>query len=262
MLAAHGHPLPIIERAPRDIGATREGASILPLQMQGAVAKIRGKVLVGPIDLTISAQGFTILMGPNGAGKTSLLRLMHGLQRLSAGSLIWNRPQDVVRDRQAFVFQAPIMMRRSVVDCIAYPLMLHGVKKDQARARAARLAQDFGLGELLDRPAPVLSGGEKQKLSLARALIRDPEILFLDEPCANLDGRATREIESILLRVQAAGTRIVMSTHNMGQARRLAHDVVFMYGGKVHECAGADAFFGQDHKTAEAAGFVNGDIVE
>ncbi|PCH70819.1 MAG: sulfate ABC transporter ATP-binding protein, partial [Rhodobacteraceae bacterium] len=92
--------------------------------------------------------------------------------------------------------------------------------------------------------------------------INDPEILFLDEPCANLDGRATREIESILMRAQAAGTRIVMSTHNMGQARRLARDVVFMYGGKVHECADADAFFGQDHKTAEAAGFVNGDIVE
>jgi tungstate transport system ATP-binding protein len=262
VLSAQGHPLQMIERAPRALSGTREGASILPLRMQGAVAKIRGKVLVGPIDLTISAQGFTILMGPNGAGKTSLLRLMHGLQRLSAGTLEWNLPLAEVRDRQAFVFQAPIMMRRSVVDCIAYPLTLHGVNKAQAREQAARLAQDLGLGDLLNQPAPVLSGGEKQKLSLARALIRAPEILFLDEPCANLDGRATREIESILIRAQAAGTRIVMSTHNMGQARRLARDVVFMYGGKVHECADADAFFGQDHKTAEAAGFVNGDIVE
>ncbi len=252
----------MIDRAPRALSGTREGASILPLRMQGAVAKIRGKVLVGPIDLTISAQGFTILMGPNGAGKTSLLRLMHGLQRLSSGTLEWNLPLGEVRDRQAFVFQAPIMMRRSVVDCIAYPLMLHGVGKAQARDRAAQLAQDLGLGDLLNRPAPVLSGGEKQKLSLARALIREPEILFLDEPCANLDGRATREIESILMRVQTAGTRIVMSTHNMGQARRLARDVVFIYGGRVHECADAEAFFGQGLKTAEAAGFVNGDIVE
>ncbi len=230
--------------------------------MRGAIARVRGKVLVGPIDLCITRSGFTILMGPNGAGKTTLLRLMHGLQRLSGGELIWNRPQSQVRDRQAFVFQSPVMMRRSVIDNIAYPLILHGTDKAEARTRAAELGADMGLGELLHRPAPVLSGGEKQKLSLARALIRAPEILFLDEPCANLDGRATREIEAILQTAQAGGTRIVMSTHNMGQARRLAHDVVFMYGGNVHECAGVDAFFGDAPKTPEAAGFINGDIVE
>jgi tungstate transport system ATP-binding protein len=262
VLAAQGHPFQKIDTAGGDVAGSREGASILPLQLQGATARIRGKVLVGPVDLTISERGFTIMMGPNGAGKTTLLRLMHGLQRLSAGALIWNRPKAVVQDRQAFVFQSPVMMRRSVLDNIAYPLVLRGLNKAEARARAQRLARAFGLGDLLERPAPVLSGGEKQKLSLARALIRDPEILFLDEPCANLDGSATREIETILLRAQAGGTRIVMSTHNMGQARRLAQDVVFMYAGKVHECAPAEAFFGQDHKTPEAAGFVNGDIVE
>ncbi len=241
---------------------TRTGGSILPLQLQGAVAKVRGKVLIGPIDLTIGREGFTIVMGPNGAGKTTLLRLMHGLQRLSAGALSWNLPQSEARNRQAYVFQAPIMMRRSVLDCIAYPLVLHGLNKVEAREQATALADNFGLGDLLLRPAPVLSGGEKQKLSLARALIRGPEILFLDEPCANLDGRATREIETILLRAQTRGTRIVMSTHNMGQARRLASDVVFMYGGKVHECADADSFFGNAQKTPEATAFVNGDIVE
>lgn len=262
VLVAQGNPYQKIDRAGRDVAGMRERASILPLQLVGAVARIRGKVLVGPVDLTISEQGFTIVMGPNGAGKTTLLRLMHGLQRLSAGALVWNRPRAVVQDRQAFVFQSPIMMRRSVVDNIAYPLMLHGQNKVEARARAQRLAEAFGLGNLLEQSAPVLSGGEKQKLSLARALIREPEILFLDEPCANLDGRATREIETILRNAQEAGTRIVMSTHDMGQARRLARDVVFMYDGKVHECADADAFFGTDHKTPEAAGFVNGDIVE
>jgi len=241
---------------------TTVGPSILPLRMQGAVAKVRGKVLIGPVDLTIGMRGFTIVMGPNGAGKTTLLRLMHGLQRLSGGTLDWNQPQAVVRDRQAYVFQAPIMMRRSVLDCIAYPLTLHGMKKAQARAQAAELAGALGLGDLLNRPAKVLSGGEKQKLSLARALIRTPEILFLDEPCANLDGRATREIETILLRAQAGGTRIVMSTHNMGQARRLARDVVFMYGGKVHERAEAGDFFETAPETVEARAFVNGDIVE
>lgn len=262
MPASQGLSLPATGPMGADKAGTSCGVPILPLRLQGAVASVRGKVLIGPIDLTIAAQGFTILMGPNGAGKTTLLRLMHGLQRLSGGVLRWNRPMAEVRDRQAYVFQAPIMMRRSVVDNIAYPLMLHGMKKPQARERAAELACALGLGALLDRPAPVLSGGEKQKLSLARALIRNPEILFLDEPCANLDGRATREIETILCQAQANGTRIVMSTHNMGQARRLARDVVFMYGGMVHECADADTFFGNTHKTPEATGFVNGDIVE
>ncbi|MCF6232178.1 MAG: ATP-binding cassette domain-containing protein [Rhodobacteraceae bacterium] len=226
------------------------------------MARARGKVLIGPIDLDITRRGLTIVMGPNGAGKTTLLRLMHGLQRLSAGEIIWSAPQSQVRDRQAFVFQSPVMMRRSVLDNIAYPLVLHGVARADARAQAAEMATEMGLGGLLDQPAPVLSGGEQQKLSLARALIRAPEILFLDEPCANLDGRATREIEAILQKAQGDGTRIVMSTHNMGQARRMAQDVVFMYDGKVHECAEATGFFEDRPKTPEATGFINGDIVE
>jgi tungstate transport system ATP-binding protein len=107
----------------------------------------------------------------------------------------------------------------------------------------------------------MLSGGEKQKLSLARALITEPEILFLDEPCANLDGRATREIESILQQVQARGTRLVMSTHDMGQAKRLARDVIFLHKGLVHESSSVAQFFAAP-KTPEAKAFINGDIVE
>jgi len=235
--------------------------SILPLTLEAAVARIRGQVLVGPVDLSIGREGLTIVMGPNGSGKTTLLRLMHGLQRLSAGRVRWNRSDAAVRERQAYVFQTPIMMRRTVVDNIAYPLTLHGMGRARARAKAADWAARFGLGHATGRPAPVLSGGEKQKLSLARALIRGPEILFLDEPCANLDGRAMREIETILKDVQRAGTRIVMATHDMGQARRLASDVVFMRAGLVHETAPASKFFTRP-ETAEAAAFLNGDIVE
>jgi len=236
-------------------------ASILPLNLIGARAKIRGKTIVGPIDLTISEQGFTVVMGPNGSGKTTLLRLMHGLQRVSAGAVKWNLADNVARARQAYVFQTPIMMRRYVVDSIAYPLRLRGVDKKQACSTASHWARKFGLGHALDRPAPVLSGGEKQKLSLARALIIEPDILFLDEPCANLDGRAMREIETILIAAQASGTRIVMATHDMGQARRLASDIVFMYGGEVHESGDAHSFFNSPG-TQKAAAFINGDIVE
>ena len=235
--------------------------SILPLKMAAATAHMRGKKLVGPVDYTLAAKGLTIVIGPNGAGKTTLLRLMHGLQRCSGGTVNWAVPAGQARKRQAFVFQAPIMMRRRVVDSIAYPLHLLGVPKPEARIKATDFAKQFGLKDLLQNWAPMLSGGEKQKLSLARALITEPEVLFLDEPCANLDGRATREIEALLLTASNSGTRIVMSTHDMGQARRLAVDIVFMHKGKVHEHSPAESFFATP-STREAEAFVNGDIVE
>jgi len=235
--------------------------SILPLRLKGARARFSGKPLEGPVDLTIGPEGLTIIMGPNGSGKTTLLRMMHGLQRVASGEVRWNIPKSQALGRQAYVFQTPIMMRRRVVDSIAYPLMLRGMGKMRARARATEWAQKIGLGDALSRPAPFLSGGEKQKLSLARALIFKPDILFLDEPCANLDGRATREIEAILLEAKAAGTRLVMATHDMGQARRLASDIVFMYGGKVHEKGDAETFF-NGPETREASKFIKGDIVE
>ncbi|PHQ98968.1 MAG: sulfate ABC transporter ATP-binding protein [Marinosulfonomonas sp.] len=235
--------------------------SILPLTMKAATAHMRGKKLVGPVDLVLAPDGFTIVIGPNGAGKTTLLRLMHGLQRCSGGAVDWIVPNDQARRRQAFVFQAPIMMRRRVVDSIAYPLRLRGVDKTAAQAMASNYAVRFGLGDLQQNWAPMLSGGEKQKLSLARALITEPEVLFLDEPCANLDGSATREIETLLLAERARGTRIVMSTHNMGQARRLADDVLFLHKGMVFESGAANAFF-TSPSTLEATAFINGDIVE
>ncbi|MBL1436260.1 MAG: ABC transporter ATP-binding protein [Rhodobacteraceae bacterium] len=235
--------------------------SILPLVLTDATAHMRGKKLVGPVSLTLSPKGFTMVIGPNGAGKTTLLRLMHGLQRCTKGQVEWAVPAAQARDRQGFVFQSPIMMRRNVADSLAYPLRLRGMSKAEAQEKVAKCAGNFGLSDLLENVAPLLSGGEKQKLSLARALITEPEILFLDEPCANLDGRATREIEHILQQVQARGTRLVMSTHDMGQARRLAQDVIFLMQGKVHEHAAAESFFSAP-TTAEAKAFINGDIVE
>ncbi len=234
---------------------------ILPLQLNGATATMRGKTLVGPVDLTLAINGLTMLIGPNGAGKTTLLRLMHGLQRCAGGSVSWAVSAQVARQNQAFVFQAPIMMRRRVIDSLAYPLRLRGMGKPAARVKAIECAARFGLTELLESWAPMLSGGEKQKLSVARALIIAPEVLFLDEPCANLDGRATREIETILKIAQDAGTRIIMSTHDMGQAGRLADDVIFMYDGNVHETANAKTFFAKP-QTGLAQAFINGDIIE
>ena len=234
---------------------------LFPLSVEGAVTRRRGKVLVGPVDMTLGATGTTMVIGPNGAGKTSLLRMLHGIARLGAGQITWACDPLEARRHQAFVFQHPVMMRRSVQDNLAYPLRLTGMARTEARDRAAVWAGRVGLGGMLTRPASVLSGGEKQKLAIARALIRDPELLFLDEPCSSLDGRATREIEEILHGVAGAGTRIIMSTHDMGQARRLGSEVAFLLHGKVHEIAPADTFFAGP-ETPQARAFLRGDIVE
>nr|WP_040701973.1 ATP-binding cassette domain-containing protein [Sulfitobacter indolifex] len=221
----------------------------------------RGQRLVGPIDLTLGGQGATVVIGPNGAGKTTLLQLLHGTARLSAGQIDWACTTEEARHHQGFVFQRPIMLRRTVLENLIYPLRLRGAPKDKARKAAREWAVRVGLEPLLGRAAPVLSGGEQQKLALARALICKPKLLFLDEPCAALDGRATREIEMILQTAKADGTRLILSTHDLGQARRLADDVLFLVGGRIHEAGRADTFFNQP-ETEEAQAFLRGDIVE
>jgi tungstate transport system ATP-binding protein len=235
-------------------------ATILPLELNAVQITRRGRRILGPVSLTIAGGGVTIVLGPNGSGKTSLLRAMHGLERVGPGSVRWHRPVAEARTRQAFVFQTPIVMQRPVLDSIAYPLRLAGVAKAEARRRASQAAADVGLGDRLDLPAPLQSGGEKQKQALARALIRDPEVLFLDEPCANLDGNSTAEIEALLIRARDRGTRIVMSTHNVGQARRLASDVLFLYRGLIRESGPAGAFF-DGPATPEAQAYVRGDLL-
>ena len=234
---------------------------LFPLTIQDASLRRRGKVLVGPVDLTLQGQGVTMVIGPNGAGKTSFLRMLHGIARLGSGSVTWACDQATARARQAFVFQHPIMMRRSVLGNLTYPLRLTGVSRSDARARATTAAEEVGLADMLERPAPFLSGGERQKLALARALITKPDLLFLDEPCASLDGRATREIEDILTRAAAAGTRLIMSTHDMGQARRQGTEVLFLLNGTIHEHQSARDFFAGP-TSAPARAFLKGDIVE
>lgn len=233
----------------------------LTLSLENAVVRRRGKAILGPIDISLEELHFTIVLGPNGSGKTTLLRVLHGVERLSGGTLSLSKPGEHARRAQAYVFQSPIMLRRSVRANLAYPLQLLGCPKAEIEAKVATWARRIGLGDALERPAPRLSGGEKQKLALARALIRDPEVLFLDEPCANLDGRSTREIETLLLEAHAQGTRVIMTTHDLGQAKRLASDVIFLLNGAVHDAGLAESFFERPN-TAQAQAFLRGDIVE
>ena len=228
-----------------------------PLVLNGVKVRRLGKTVLGPVDLTLSANGTTIIVGPNGSGKTTLLRVMHGIERIRVGDVVW---ENVDPAKHAFVFQTPIMLRRSVAENLAYPLMLLKTPKDQLDMAVDHWLGQIGLESSRGAQATCLSGGERQKLAIARALIRKPDVLFLDEPSANLDGHATREIEELLQEVANAGTRLVMATHDMGQARRLANDVVFLLNGRVHEYGLAEPLFSTP-STLELIAFLRGDIV-
>jgi len=235
--------------------------SVLPLKVTNASVRKRGKSIIEDVSLEISPVGFTLIMGPNGAGKTTLLRLMHNLERPATGSVDYSAPKATAHFRQSFVFQTPVLMRRTVLDNIAFPLTLRGYKKTEARNRAAYWADKVGIGNRQHFEARILSGGERQKLALARALISEPELVFLDEPTTNLDGKSTRDIETILRDISISGTRLVMTTHDIGQAKRLATEVIFLVNGLICEQAIAKQFFSNPQSQAAKA-YLQGDIVE
>jgi tungstate transport system ATP-binding protein len=235
-------------------------ARCLPLRVEGLEVRRRGRRLLGPVSLAIEGAGSTVVMGPNGSGKTTLLQTLHGLTRPSAGRIQWACDEVAARPLQAFVFQTPVILRRSVLDNIAFPLLLKGESRKVARAAAEEWAARIGLSDAVDQMAPQLSGGEKQKLALARALIRRPEILFLDEPCANLDGRSTGEIEKLLKEASEAGTRIVIATHDFAQARRLAGEVIFLHNGLIIE-SGPRSQLLEAPESPEARAFIRGELL-
>ncbi len=235
--------------------------TILPLNVKNATVKKRDKRIIGPINIQISTKGFTIIMGPNGSGKTTLLRLLHGFENPCGGILNWNSDVESVQQNQSFVFQTPIMLRRTAIENVTYPLSLRGIPKDTALKIAKEWISKINLDHLCNTNARFLSGGEKQKLAIARALITKPQLLFLDEPTANLDGSATKEIEKLLQEAHNAGTRIIMTTHDIGQGKRLADDLIFLYRGTIHESGKAKDFY-KKPETQEARAFLNGDILE
>ena len=231
----------------------RAPISDLPLAFENASLRARGVEIVSNLDLEIVAGAPTLLLGPNGSGKSTLLRLAMGLVRPTSGRVTWGG-RAAPDERLAMVFQRPVMLRRSAAANVAYAL---GARNDQ---RVHALLDRVGLGALAHRPARRLSGGEQQRLALARALARDPEILFLDEPTASLDPAATKAVEDIVRDVAASGVKIVMATHDIGQAHRLAGDIVFLARGRIVERADAARFF-HAPSTPEAAAFLRGDLV-
>jgi tungstate transport system ATP-binding protein len=232
-------------------------SAILPLRLEDVAFAAGGRTIIEPMSFALEAGPSTIILGANGAGKSVLMRLMHGLLAPSSGRVAWSGKG--ARHLQAMVFQRPVMLRRSALANVTYALDVAGVAGVERERLAREALAEVGLAYVAQRPARVLSSGEQQRLALARAWALHPEVLFLDEPTANLDPGATREIETIIKAFDAAGTKIVMSTHSLGQARRLGDEVIFLHQGRIAERAPIERFFPQP-ASPEAAAFVKGEL--
>ena len=237
-----------------------QAARILPVAVEALSFNAGGRTIIDRMSFDLDAGPATIILGANGAGKSVLMRLMHGLLAPSAGAIRWGDPDPArLRRRQAMVFQRPVMLRRSALANVVYALELARVPRAEREGLALEALESVGLRHLAHRPARVLSGGEQQRLALARAWALHPEVLFLDEPTASLDPAATREIETVIKAFDAAGTKIVMATHNLGQARRLGDEVLYINEGRLVERASIESFFAQP-AAAEAAAFLKGEL--
>jgi len=235
---------------------------LLPLELRGLTYQANGKRVIDGLDLTVEEPGITVIMGPNGAGKSVLLRLMHGLIAPTGGEVLWGgkRLDRELAQRQAMVFQKPVLLRRSVAANIWHALGLRGIARTDRAIRVDDALKRAGLETRAATPARVLSGGEQQRLCLARALILEPDILLLDEPTASLDPASTLAIEEVLIDAQRRGIKIIVVTHDVGQARRLAREIVFLHHGRIVEHQAANSFF-DSPQSETARAFLAGGLV-
>jgi tungstate transport system ATP-binding protein len=234
--------------------------SNLPLLFSSVSYRVGELTLLDRISLTIDAGAPTAILGPNGAGKSTLLAIAMGLTRPSSGAVSWGGRSDAHPLRRAIVFQNPIMLRRSVRGNITFALEQAGVAKAARESRLQSLLASVGLSELADRPARRLSGGEQKRVALARALARDPDLLLLDEPTADLDPAAARAVEAIIAGAAASGVKILMVSHDAAQVRRLAGDVHFLVKGRLRESTPSAKFF-SDEASPLTQQFLRGDLI-
>ncbi len=231
----------------------------LPIQCAGLELSLMGKKLIRGLDLTLESGKISIIMGPNGSGKSLLLRMLHGLIKPDFGKIscagVPLGPQHI--REQAMVFQRPVLLRRSVAANLDFAMKLRGKKDPELRSRLLTLV---GLQGRERHAARLLSGGEQQRLALARALSLGPQVLFLDEPTANLDPSSTHMIEEIVRQAHAGRTKVVFVSHDIGQARRLGDDVIFVNHGQVIEHQSATDFFTRPN-SKEAADYLQGRLV-
>lgn len=229
-----------------------------PLEARGVSVRFAAHFALRDVTFTYHGHAPIVLLGANGAGKSVLLRVLHGLLAPAAGEVRWagglHRPAE-----QAMVFQRPVLLRRPALANVAYALAVNGVRGEARERRAREALGHVGLGHLAQRQARALSGGEQQRLALARAWALRPRVLFLDEPTASLDPSASAEVERIVGEIRAAGTAIVMSTHNLGLARRVGGEVLFLHRGNLVERCAAESFFSRP-RSPEAAAFLEAEL--
>ncbi len=239
--------------------AVRDVRPILPCEVTDLCFEVHGRTIIDHIDLQLTEGSLTMIMGPNGAGKSVMVRLLHGMLFPTSGEIRWGgRPiEDSTRKSQAMVFQKPVLLRRSVSANIAFVLAL---RRKNSPERVEKILDSVGLSGLANTPARRLSGGESQRLVIARALATDPDLLFLDEPTASLDPASVLAIENIVMSARDRGVKIIFITHDIGQARRLADEVIFMHRGKIVEKSEASQFFDKP-ASKEARDYLAGRIV-
>ncbi len=220
---------------------------LFPLNVHQLVYTAGTQRLIDGIDLALEQDSRTIIMGPNGAGKSLLLRLLHGLLTPTEGEIRWGETprMDQARQRQALVFQRPVLLRRSVGANLRFALKLRRYTRAEREERLRHILELANLSHLVDRPARVLSQGEQQRVAIARALVLEPEVLLLDEPTVSLDPASVEVIEELILAAHRRGTKIILVTHDRGQARRLADEIVFLEQGRIVEHSPALQLFQQ-----------------
>jgi tungstate transport system ATP-binding protein len=235
---------------------------VMPLLGSGLRLERRGRPILDGVNVRFAPHGISALLGPNGAGKSVLLRVLAALIAPDAGVVTWagRTPRRELRPRLGFVFQKPVLLRRSALANVTYALRAARVPRREHAARARDALAGAGLSELAHTPARLLSGGEQQRLAIARALATEPELVFLDEPTANLDPAASAHIEALIGRMAASGRKVVLVTHDVGQARRLADEVIFLLRGRIEAQANAGNFFAAPGSDAARA-FMAGQLV-
>ena len=235
--------------------------SLMPLAVRSLGFATGRKQILDEISFTLRDSACTLILGPNGAGKSVLMRLLHGLLTPTAGTIEWDGlTRDEARRRQGMVFQRPVMLRRSALANLKHTLAVRKVARADRRQLAANALAMAGLEARARQSARTLSGGEQQRLAIARAWMLAPELLLLDEPTSNLDPAAAASIERLIEEVKTQGTRIIMTTHDIGQARRLANEVLFLHQGRLLEHSPAADFFARPATTA-AARFIRGELL-
>jgi tungstate transport system ATP-binding protein len=231
---------------------------MFPLQIADLRFQPNGRAILDGLDLELSGEGISVVLGPNGTGKTLLLRLLAGLLPPDSGSIRWGGAAQP-DGRLAMVFQQPMLLRLSVFTNVEFALRPQALTAAERRARTAEVLERVGLAHRHKDGARLLSGGERQRLALARAWAVRPRLLLLDEPTASLDPSATEQVERIIREIRTEGAKVLMTTHNLGQATRLADDIVFLADGRVQEHAPAQRFFAHPQSPAARA-FLQGEL--